>query len=116
MGKEKKVSKDSIDASNLDIFQPVKNEMKSNGERMMRPGELPTHANIGKGEITRHYDVIYVQLFLITPRYSPIVRLIKRREFYFSSPPSFSSFYIHPPDIYRRLLLFLMRNIYKYFP
>lgn len=43
---------------------------------MMRPGELP-HDNIGKGEITRHYDVIYVQLFLITPRYSPIVRLIK---------------------------------------
>lgn len=100
MGKEKKVSKDSIDASNLDIFQPVKNEMKSNGERMMRPGELSTHANIGKGEITRHYDVIYVQLFLITSRYSPIVRLIKRREFYFSSPPPFSSFYIHPRRIF----------------
>lgn len=48
----------------------------STRERMTRPGESP-HDNIGKGEITRHYDVIYVQLFLITPRHSPTVRLIK---------------------------------------
>lgn len=67
----------------------------STRERMTRPGES-LHDNIGKGEITRHYDVIYVQLFLITPRHSPTVRLIKWRKFYFS----LSLFLFRPPDIY----------------
>lgn len=76
-------------------------------ERMMRPGELP-HDNIGKGEITRHYDVIYVQLFLITPRYSPIVRLIKWREFYFSFSPPFS--FIPSPGYLSSIVIFMTRN------